>query len=97
MVAVSDSSGSISVLDMASMERLHHWTAHEFPAWITAFDYHDTSFIYSGIPFLQTPTQLNQTGGDDCRLKGWDVRQGFAKPAFLSKRSSGNLSFRRLM
>jgi diphthamide biosynthesis protein 7 len=27
------------------------------------------------------------SGGDDLKLKGWDVRQGFDHPTFVNKRS----------
>jgi len=26
------------------------------------------------------------TGGDDCKMKGWDIRQGFDQPTFVNKR-----------
>jgi diphthamide biosynthesis protein 7 len=56
-IAVSDSEGCISIVNLERGEdRIHHqWKAHDFEAWITAFDYHNTTQVY--------------TGGDDCLLK----------------------------
>ncbi|KAJ7630947.1 WD40-repeat-containing domain protein [Roridomyces roridus] len=48
------------------------WHAHDNEPWIAAWDYWDSSIIYSG--------------GDDLKLKGWDVRQGFSQPIFTNKR-----------
>ncbi|KAF8489573.1 WD40-repeat-containing domain protein [Gautieria morchelliformis] len=48
------------------------WVGHEFEPWITAWDRWDQNFLY--------------TGGDDCTLKGWDLRTGFCQPASLNKR-----------
>ncbi|XP_031778013.1 diphthine methyltransferase [Nasonia vitripennis] len=65
-ITVSDSGGSISVLKLGdggkSLERVHFWKAHEFEAWITAFDYWDTNVVYSG--------------GDDCKFLRFDTRTG---------------------
>ncbi|MBN3323848.1 DPH7 methyltransferase, partial [Atractosteus spatula] len=69
----SDSQGCVSVVsvDGAAPTVLSQWTAHSFEAWISAFSYWDTQLLYSG--------------GDDCRLKGWDLRVGTC-PVFTSKR-----------
>uniref|UniRef100_W5M1M3 methylated diphthine methylhydrolase n=2 Tax=Lepisosteus oculatus TaxID=7918 RepID=W5M1M3_LEPOC len=71
----SDSQGCVSVVsvDGAAPTLLSQWTAHSFEAWISAFSYWDTQLLYSG--------------GDDCRLKGWDLRVGTC-PVFTSKRHS---------
>ncbi|KAK0142832.1 Diphthine methyltransferase [Merluccius polli] len=73
-VACSDSSGCISVLSLggAGLETTSQWKAHDFEAWITAFSYWDTQLLYSG--------------GDDSKLKGWDLRMGCSSPTFTSKR-----------
>lgn len=53
------------------------WKAHDFEPWITAWDYWSRDVVYSG--------------GDDCKLKGWDVREGCSKPIFVNKRSATSL------
>ncbi|XP_076854371.1 diphthine methyltransferase [Brachyhypopomus gauderio] len=72
----SDSTGSLTVLSLreTSLTTVSQWKAHDFEAWISAFNYWDTQQIYSG--------------GDDCKLKGWDLRMGFDLPTFTSKRHS---------
>ncbi|KAG7281474.1 hypothetical protein CRUP_012417 [Coryphaenoides rupestris] len=73
-VACSDSGGCVSVLSLegAGLETVAQWKAHDFEAWITAFSYWDTQLLYSG--------------GDDSKLKGWDLRMGCSSPTFTSKR-----------
>eukprot|EP00730_Choanoeca_flexa_P004535 TRINITY_DN11724_c0_g2_i1.p1 TRINITY_DN11724_c0_g2~~TRINITY_DN11724_c0_g2_i1.p1 ORF type:complete len:322 (+),score=9.96 TRINITY_DN11724_c0_g2_i1:2-967(+) len=44
--------------------------AHDFPAWICAYNYHQTHTVYSG--------------GDDCKLKVWDTRS-FERPQLVNK------------
>lgn len=75
-VVCSDSAGCVSVLTLAegSLTALSQWKAHDFEAWISAFSYWDTQLVYSG--------------GDDCKLKGWDLRAGPSSPTFTSKRHS---------
>ncbi|KAK9523214.1 hypothetical protein VZT92_019620 [Zoarces viviparus] len=72
----SDSAGCVSVLSLAegALTPLSQWKAHDFEAWISAFSYWDTQLVYSG--------------GDDCKLKGWDLRAGPSCPTFTSKRHS---------
>ena len=61
-IAVSHSNGSLSVhqLTDTSLTQTSAWTAHEFETWITAYDYHQPSLLYSG--------------ADDCMFRGWDLR-----------------------
>ncbi|XP_018613744.1 diphthine methyltransferase isoform X2 [Scleropages formosus] len=75
-VVTSDSAGCVSVLSLGetSLNLLSQWKAHDFEAWISAFSYWDTQLVYSG--------------GDDCKLKGWDLRMGTSCPTFTSKRHS---------
>lgn len=75
-VVCSDSAGCISVasLEEGALTLQTQWKAHDFEAWICAFSYWDTQLIY--------------TGGDDCKLKGWDLRMGSSCPTFTSKRHS---------
>ncbi|XP_040898810.1 diphthine methyltransferase isoform X2 [Toxotes jaculatrix] len=75
-VVCSDSAGCVSVLSLAesSLTTLSQWKAHDFEAWISAFSYWDTQLVYSG--------------GDDCKLKGWDLRVGPSCPTWTSKRHS---------
>jgi diphthamide biosynthesis protein 7 len=49
-ITVSDSQGRISVLRWtdSNLVKLMSWKAHDFEAWITAFDYWNTSIIYTG-------------------------------------------------
>ena len=74
-VTVSDSGGFVSVLRLG--ENGHDvlldqkWKAHNFDAWITAYDRWNKHVVYSG--------------GDDCLLKGWDTRSECYKPIFVNK------------
>ncbi|KAL2092634.1 hypothetical protein ACEWY4_012432 [Coilia grayii] len=75
-VVSSDSKGCVNVLGLTetTWTALSQWKAHDFEAWIAAFSYWDTQIIYSG--------------GDDCKLKGWDLRIGPSCPTFSSKSHS---------
>ncbi|XP_053336863.1 diphthine methyltransferase isoform X2 [Clarias gariepinus] len=75
-VVTSDSTGTLTVLSLAedTLSAVSQWKAHDFEAWISAFSYWDTQLVYSG--------------GDDCKLKGWDLRMGPSSPTFTSKRHS---------
>ena len=72
---VSDSGGCISTVKLAEngseIVLDQRWKAHNFDAWITAFDRWNTHIVYSG--------------GDDCLLKGWDMRTECYKPIFVNK------------
>ncbi|KAI0689612.1 WD-40 repeat-containing protein [Cytidiella melzeri] len=74
-LVVSMSDGSVALLQPATSAGLSvvdTWHAHDFEPWIAAWNYWDTNTIY--------------TGGDDLKMKGWDVRQGFSQPTFVNKR-----------
>jgi diphthamide biosynthesis protein 7 len=49
-ITVSDSRGFISLfrLSESGTEKITLWSAHEYEAWITAFDYWNTNIIYTG-------------------------------------------------
>ena len=47
---VSDSAGCINIVSVREgvMEVTEEWKAHDYEAWIAAFDYHDTNTVYTG-------------------------------------------------
>ncbi|KAI0639409.1 WD-40 repeat-containing protein [Trametes polyzona] len=72
---VSLSDGSLSLLQPESSAGLtvtDSWHAHDYEPWIAAWDYWNTNVVYSG--------------GDDLKMKGWDIRQGGSQPIFVNKR-----------
>jgi len=56
----SYSDGSVALFDMNSNTITKRWVAHDYEAWICAYNYHNTSMVFSG--------------GDDCKFKVWDTR-----------------------
>ncbi|XP_030062460.1 diphthine methyltransferase isoform X2 [Microcaecilia unicolor] len=72
----SDSKGQLSLLQIqesaVALDILAQWKAHDFEAWIAAFNYWNTEILYSG--------------GDDCKLRGWDMRTGTHTSIFTSSR-----------
>nr|XP_037842990.1 diphthine methyltransferase isoform X2 [Chlorocebus sabaeus] len=71
----SDSTGQLHLLMVNEtgprLQKVASWQAHQFEAWIAAFDYWHTEIVYSG--------------GDDGLLRGWDTRVP-GKVLFTSKR-----------
>ncbi|GBM62413.1 Diphthine methyltransferase [Araneus ventricosus] len=74
-VVVSDTKGNLNyvVLRESELSLVKSWNAHGFESWIVAFDYSQPHVVYSG--------------GDDCRLKGWDLRN-VSSATFINKRHS---------
>ncbi|CAH1274345.1 RBBP4 [Branchiostoma lanceolatum] len=74
-VVTSDSQGQLTLCQVSPTATganiVSQWKAHDFEAWICAFNYWDPTIVYSG--------------GDDCKLKGWDTRTPCTHPTFVSK------------
>ncbi|KAH7883581.1 WD40-repeat-containing domain protein [Phlebopus sp. FC_14] len=78
---VSLSDGSLSLLRPSSGGELvvsSKWHAHDYEPWVAAWNYWDSSVVYSG--------------GDDLKMKGWDTRQGFNHPIFINKRFDAGIT-----
>lgn len=75
-MVVSQSDGRLAYYSLdsggPSLTILQSWKAHDFEAWVAAFDYWSPQSVYSG--------------GDDTLFKGWDVRTPVSTPTFVSKR-----------
>ncbi|KAK7058965.1 hypothetical protein VNI00_001589 [Paramarasmius palmivorus] len=71
-IVTSLSNGSVCVLDSQSLQVASSWHAHDFEPWIAAWDYWNPNVVLSG--------------GDDLRLKAWDVREEPSMPIFTNKR-----------
>lgn len=59
-IAASDSKGRLSIVDVDTSRVSHSFPAHDFEAWVCAFDCFQPEIIYSG--------------GDDMKFKRWDLR-----------------------
>ncbi|KAI9444813.1 WD40-repeat-containing domain protein [Lactarius indigo] len=74
-LVVSLSDGKLTLLEPDQIGQLsiaNAWDAHSYEPWCVAWNYWDTNVIYSG--------------GDDLRLKVWDIRQGFDQPITINTR-----------
>ncbi|KAJ1311565.1 hypothetical protein OPQ81_010049 [Rhizoctonia solani] len=71
---VSRSDGDVSVLRSqgGQFEVDMTWHAHDYEPWVAAWNYWSPTVAYSG--------------GDDCKLKGWDTRTSCNVPIFTNKR-----------
>lgn len=79
-VITSLSNGSLAHLVRTAAGELEvssEWAAHDFEPWITAWDGSDPSTVWSG--------------GDDCKLKRWDVRIP-DMPTFVNRRFDGGVT-----
>ncbi|KIK28548.1 hypothetical protein PISMIDRAFT_587023 [Pisolithus microcarpus 441] len=71
---VSLSDGSLCLLNPSSSDGLvvsNVWRAHDYEPWIAAWNYWESSVVYSG--------------GDDLSLKAWDIRQPLHRPVFANR------------
>ncbi|TCD71525.1 hypothetical protein EIP91_008906 [Steccherinum ochraceum] len=73
-LVVSMSDGNISVLKSngSELEVSQTWHAHDYEPWIAAWNYWDTNVVF--------------TGGDDLKMKAWDIREDCTQPIFTNKR-----------
>ncbi|ODN76820.1 hypothetical protein L202_05420 [Cryptococcus amylolentus CBS 6039] len=78
-IIASISNGSLSHLTPTptGYEVSSSWHAHDFEPWITAFDLQDVNTVWSG--------------GDDCKLKRWDLREPFM-PSMVNKNFDGGVT-----
>ncbi|KAK9669467.1 hypothetical protein RND81_13G132400 [Saponaria officinalis] len=70
---LSDGSVSVSSLTDSQLIEDQQWKAHDFEVWAASFDTHQPSVVY--------------TGSDDCKFRGWDLRDGPSMPVFLNSRA----------
>jgi len=78
-IVSSQSNGNLSIAAVTptGLVRDRTWLAHEYEAWVAAFDSFNPSVVYSG--------------ADDCTLKGWDMRinNSVEAPIFIQKYEVG--------
>ncbi|KAF8707785.1 P-loop containing nucleoside triphosphate hydrolase protein, partial [Rhizoctonia solani] len=72
-LVVSRSDGVVSVLRPreSQFEVDTTWHAHDYEPWVASWNYWSPTLVYSG--------------GDDCKLKGWDTRTSCEAPIFVNK------------
>ncbi|XP_077822981.1 diphthine methyltransferase isoform X9 [Macaca mulatta] len=100
----SDSTGQLHLLMVnetgPKLQKVASWQAHQFEAWIAAFDYWHTEIVYSAVNCESHEDLISRglsldwffyleliqnKGGDDGLLRGWDTRVP-GKFLFTSKR-----------
>ena len=96
-LVVSLSDGRLTLLEPDQTGQLsikNAWAAHTHEPWCVAWNYWDTNLIYSGTCVLDLIRidnhDLIPPGGDDLRLKVWDIRQGFDQPIITNKRCAAS-------
>ncbi|KAI3765846.1 hypothetical protein L2E82_15892 [Cichorium intybus] len=72
-VGHSDGSVSITTLEETKTTVLQEWKAHDFEVWATTFDPDQPHLVY--------------TGSDDCKFKGWDLRNSPSSVTFQNSKS----------
>ncbi|KIK71003.1 hypothetical protein GYMLUDRAFT_33106 [Collybiopsis luxurians FD-317 M1] len=79
-LVVSLSDGSLALLEPTESAIVSErtWQAHEHEPWIATWNYWDMNIVYSG--------------GDDLKLKGWDMRAGCHEPIFVNKRFDAGIT-----
>ena len=72
-IVVSDSNGKIHIISLQqdTLKIVHSFKAHDFEAWISAYNYWNPNLIY--------------TGGDDSKFRGFDIRCSPESPVFVNK------------
>jgi len=78
---VSLSNGSLCLLrshDAHSLSICNSWHAHDHEPWVAAWNYWNPNVVYSG--------------GDDLKMKSWDIRQGCLQPLFINHRFDGGIT-----
>eukprot|EP00794_Sanderia_malayensis_P003306 gene3306-3791_t len=62
--------GTMALMDLQAIQIVTEWSGHDYDAWIVTQDKFSPDIVYSG--------------GDDCRLKTWDLR-ALARPTHINK------------
>lgn len=71
---MSLNTGELAVVECKEQEytAMRQWKAHEYEAWTVCSDIYQPDILYSG--------------GDDCRLRSWDLRCSTDSPVAEAKR-----------